>query len=73
MTTSNTTRFAVRIDEANPLHHLWDNHGTGWIHFPIHDPDHTARRIRRSLGTKNRVEARRLRDRILSRKGGFSS
>ena len=73
MTTSNTTRLSVRIDDANPLHHLWNNNGTWWVHFTIHDPDHTARRIRRSLGTKNQVEARRLRDRILSRKGGLSS
>jgi hypothetical protein len=73
MTTSNTTKLAVRIDNANPLHHLWDNNGTWWVHFTIHGPDHTARRIRRSLGTKNLVEARRLRDSILRRKGGFSS
>ncbi len=27
---------------AGPNHHLWFNHGTWWIHYTIHLPDHTA-------------------------------
>jgi hypothetical protein len=32
---------AVRIDAANPRHHLWNNHGTWWCHLTVHLPDHT--------------------------------
>ena len=68
-------RIAARIDAANANHHLWDNHGTWWIHYTIHKPDHTAVRIRRSLRTSDVEEARALRDAILDQeeKGGTAS
>jgi hypothetical protein len=47
-------------------HHLWNNHGGWWIHGTEHLPDGTARRVRRSLKTRDLSKARRLRDRILS-------
>ena len=50
---------------AGPNHHLWLNHGTWWIHYTIHLPDHTKSRHRRNLRTSDLETARRLRDRIL--------
>lgn len=49
----------------NPDHNIWNNNGTWWVHFTVHHPDHTKERIRRSLGTKDRLEARRRRDIIM--------
>jgi len=42
--------LAARIDDGNPLHHLWCNNGTWWVHYTLHF-DHRKRRIRRSLKT----------------------
>ena len=53
---------ALRIDSSNPDHHLWNNNGTWWIHYTLHMPDYTARRVRESLGTRDVVEARLRRD-----------
>ena len=50
----------------NPDHHLWNNHGTWWLHYTMHLPDYTKRRIRKSLGTHNVEEARQRRDEILA-------
>ena len=58
--------LAVRIDPDNPNHHLWNNHGTWWIHYTVYPNAWSAERIRRSLGTKNLDEARRRRDRHLA-------
>jgi hypothetical protein len=41
---------SIRVDIRNPLHHLWRNHGTWWIHY-VAPFDHRKRRIRRSLKT----------------------
>lgn len=49
----------------NPDHHIWNNNGTWWCHFTVHHPDYTKERVRVSLGTKDREEARRRRDFIL--------
>jgi hypothetical protein len=57
---------AIRIAEANPDHHLWNNNGTWWIHYTLHLPDYTKQRIRRSLGTRHSSTARLRRDEILS-------
>ncbi len=51
---------------TGPNHHLWLNHGTWWIYYTIHLPDHTKARYRRNLRTSDLETARRLRDRILS-------
>ncbi len=57
---------SIRVDDANPLHHLWCNNGTWWVHYTLHF-DHRKRRIRRSLGTAVLAEAVRRRDAILAR------
>jgi hypothetical protein len=49
----------------NPDHNIWNNNGTWWCHFTVHHPDHTKERVRVSLGTKDREEARRQRDFIM--------
>ena len=67
LTESPTDTLAVRVSVTNPNHHLWNNHGTWWCHFTVHRPDFTKERIRLSLETRDLLEARRVRDRILSR------
>ena len=46
-------------------HHIWNNNGTWWVHYTIHLPDYTARRVRRSLRTRDVAEARVRRDELL--------
>lgn len=60
-------RLGVRVDDTNPLHHLWNNNGTWWCHFTVHHPDGTAERVRLSLRTREADEARRKRDRLFAR------
>jgi hypothetical protein len=62
-----TTRLAVRVDDANRNHHLWDNNGSWWCHFTVHWPDDTAERVRVSLKTSNVDQARLRRDRLFAR------
>ena len=57
---------SIRVAGNNPDHHLWNNHGIWWCHFTVHQSDFTKRRIRRSTGTRDRLEARRVRDALLS-------
>jgi hypothetical protein len=52
----------LRVDAENPNHHLWDNHGTWFLHYTIHPTPFTKERIRRSLGTKDVQIARERRD-----------
>ena len=40
---------SLRVDLTNPLHHLWCNNGTWWVHSTLHFGGR-KRRIRRSLG-----------------------
>lgn len=61
--------LSVRIDPDNPDHHLWCNHGTWWIHYTLLFPGGRRRRVRRSLRTRCREEARRLRDLCFSQFG----
>ena len=61
-----TGRLAVRVDEENPNHHLWNNRGTWWCHFTLHRPDYTAERIRVSLKTRDLELARARRDELLA-------
>lgn len=44
-----------------PNHHLWNNHGTWWIHYTVHHGP-TKERVRQSLATRCLNEARRKRD-----------
>lgn len=48
-------------------HHIWNNNGTWWVHYTVHLPDYTARRVRQSLRTKDVAEARARRDELLRR------
>ena len=49
----------------NPDHNIWNNNGTWWCHFTVHNPDYTKERVRVSLHTKDRDEARARRDFIM--------
>ena len=64
-TTLYTETIALRIDESNPNHHLWNNNGTWWLHYTICPTPVTAERVRRSLKTKCLAKARKYRDEIL--------
>ena len=52
----------IRIRAENPNHHLWNNHGTWFLHYTVHPTPFTKERIRRSLGTKDIQLARDRRD-----------
>ena len=56
----------LRISLENPNHHLWNNHGTWFLHYTVHPTSFTKERIRRSLGTKDLETARRRRDAFFS-------
>ena len=58
--------IALRIDESNLNHHLWNNNGTWWIHYTVYPTPVTVERIRHSLKTKILEEARNRRDKILN-------
>jgi hypothetical protein len=55
----------ARSGAINPDHHIWNNNGTWWCHFTVHRPDYTKERVRVSLHTRNRDEARQRRDFIM--------
>jgi hypothetical protein len=59
-------QLAVRVDDGNPNHHLWNNRGTWWCHFTLHKPDYTAERVRVSLKTRDLDLARTRRDTLLA-------
>jgi hypothetical protein len=52
----------VRIRAENPNHHLWNNHGTWFLHYTVHPTPFTKERIRRSLATPSLTVARERRD-----------
>jgi hypothetical protein len=56
----------IRVRAENPNHHLWNNHGTWFLHYTIHPTPFTKERIRRSLGTKDISVARERRDSFLA-------
>jgi hypothetical protein len=56
----------IRITPDNPNHHLWNNHGTWFLHYTVHPTEFTKERIRRSLGTKDLNLARARRDAFFS-------
>lgn len=59
-------QLGVRVDPANPDHHLWNNHGTWFIHYTVYPDPLTAERVRRSLRTRSLDEARRRRDELFA-------
>ena len=52
---------------VDPDHHLWRNGRLFWVAFTIHLPGWRKERVRRSLQTADRLEARRRRDAVFSR------
>ena len=58
--------LSIRVDADNPLHHLWNNGGTWWIHYTVHTDDGRKRRVRYSLGTAAVEQARVLRDAVFA-------
>ncbi len=60
--TALTTLASIRTAPDNANHHLWNNHGTWFLHYTIHPTPFTKERIRRSLSTKDVHEARQRRD-----------
>ena len=56
----------IRLNPANPDHHLWNNHGTWFIHYTLHRSDFTKQRVRTSLRTGDRQAARQRRDECLT-------
>ena len=69
---SNLTKLpGIRVDAENPNHHLWDNHGTWFLHYTIHPTPFTKERIRRSLGTKDVNVARQRRDSFFATLGNL--
>lgn len=57
---------SLRVDPANANHHLWNNHGIWWLHYTLHLPDYTKRRIRKSLSNRSLETARAKRDSFLT-------
>mgnify|MGYP003346985035 FL=1 len=57
-----TTATAVRINPDNANHHLWNNHGTWFLHYTVHPTPFTKERVRRSLQTRDLTTARERRD-----------
>jgi hypothetical protein len=53
---------SIRVSAENPNHHLWNNHGTWFLHYTVYPTPFTKERIRRSLGTKDLQVARERRD-----------
>ena len=60
--TTVTKISGIRVRAENPNHHLWNNHGTWFLHYTVHPTPFTKERIRRSLGTKDVAVARARRD-----------
>jgi len=55
----------VKNQNLNPNHNIWNNNGTYWCHYTVHNADYTKQRVRVSLGTKDVEIARALRDFIM--------
>jgi len=62
MTEDKSVVLAIRTDEENPNHHLWNNNGTWFVHYTVYPTPVTKQRVRRSLKTKCIDEARAKRD-----------
>jgi hypothetical protein len=64
--TTNSEELAIRVDESNINHHLWNNNGTWWLHYTVYPTPVTSVRRRRSLKTQNIKRARLIRDEIFN-------
>lgn len=59
-------KLVTRNDRpSGPDHHIWDNNGTWWCHLSLARKHGRSKRIRFSLHTNNRREARERRDQIM--------
>ena len=58
--------LSLRVNPENPNHHLWNNNGTWWCHYTVHPTPVTKQRVRVSLETKDKFQARWRRDALLS-------
>jgi hypothetical protein len=65
-----TATPALRVRAENPNHHLWNNHGTWFLHYTVHPTPFTKERLRRTLGTKDVRVARARRDIFFARLTG---
>jgi hypothetical protein len=63
----------LRVRAENPNHHLWNNHGTWFLHYTVHPTPFTKERIRRSLRTKDISTARKRRDGFFAQLAGNAS
>lgn len=61
------SKLSIRTNPENPNHHLWNNHGTWFVHYVVHPTPWTKERVRRSLGTRSVEEARQRRDELFER------
>lgn len=66
----NSGTLSLRVNDANENHHLWNNNGTWWLHYTLHLPDYTKKRVRKSLRTASLDHARKLRDCLLEKNTG---
>lgn len=55
----------MKNKNPNPNHNIWNNNGTWWAHYTVHNDDYTKKRVRVSLGTNDVAIARALRDFLL--------
>ena len=55
----------MKNNRTNPDHNIWNNNGTFWCHYTVHNDNRTKQRVRVSLGTKDVAIARALRDFIM--------
>lgn len=62
---TSTHSLALRVNPRNPNHHLWNNHGTWFVHYTVHQGPFKQRR-RASLGTSDLARARERRDVIFA-------
>lgn len=58
------TEKKIRGKGFNPNHHLWNNNRTWFVHYTVYPTKITKERVRRSLNTRNIVEARQRRDKL---------
>ena len=59
-------RLSIRVNADNPLHHLWSNNGTYWVHYTLNTLDGRIRRMRHSLRTRDVAQAVARRDELLA-------
>jgi hypothetical protein len=67
----NHETISVRVLPDKENHHLWNNNGTWFVCYTVHDHrTYTKRRVRSSLKTKSLEIARHRRDIALSGSSG---